>query len=292
MKIAVVINPRSGRRGHREDAPGVRVELARTLLHARGEHAEIAVTNGRGHAGELAQQLADAGTDVVVAWGGDGTVNEVAGPLIGSPTALGVVPAGSGDGLARSLGLPLEPDAALRVAFSGRTRAMDVGYLGERHFLNIGGIGFDADIAAAFNARRTRGLAGYLSVGLSRVWSYRPEACHIGFDGHTLEGPRFLVAFANGSQYGNGLLLSADADPFDGRLNLVVVDAGSSLRQLWRGRRLWWFARAPAAGVQRHVLQQATVSGDRLLCHVDGETFTASGRIDVKVAPAALRVKQ
>jgi YegS/Rv2252/BmrU family lipid kinase len=290
MKIAVVINPRSGRRGHREDAPGVRVELARTLLHARGEHAEIVLTNARGHAGELAQQFAAAGMDVVVAWGGDGTVNEVAGPLIGSPTALGVVPAGSGDGLARSLGLPLAPADALRVAFGGRTRAMDVGYLGERHFLNIGGIGFDADIAAAFNARRTRGLGGYLSVGLSRVWSYRPEPCRIEFDGHTLDGPRFLVAFANGSQYGNGLVLSADADPYDGRLNLVVVDAGGPLRQLWRGRRLSVVPRAPAAGVHRYVIQAATLSGDRLLCHVDGETFTASGRLDVSVSRAALLV--
>lgn len=227
----------------------------------------------------------------MVAWGGDGTVNEVAGPLIGTRTALAVIPSGSGDGLAKGLGLPLTPDAALRTAIDGPDAAIDVGYLGERHFLNMAGIGFDAAVATAFNQRKTRGGLAYLTGSVGAVWSYPTERYRVQFDGQTREGELFLIAFANGRQYGNGIVLAADADPRDGLLDLVLVDGGAAWRQIWRSRRLFIGRNKPTAGLQRARVRTAAVSGERLICHVDGETFEASGTLAVRVAPRALRVR-
>src|SRR6185436_3483978 len=138
---------------------------------AAGVDGEVLLTRARGHGAEIAAGLAGR-VERVVAWGGDGTINEIAGPLIQSSSALGIVPAGSGDGLARGLGLRRDTETALRTALSAPAMAIDVGFLGGRHFLNIAGVGFDADVARTFNQRAKRGGLGYASVSLKRVWSY------------------------------------------------------------------------------------------------------------------------
>ena len=106
-----------------------------------------------------------------------------------------------------------------------------------------------------------------------------------------MEGPRFLVAFANGRQYGNGLVLAPAADPRDGLLDAVIVDSGTPFRQLWRARRMGIRRHAPAQGLHRFKVQSASVSGPTLACHVDGETFQASGTLNVRLEPRRLLVK-
>jgi diacylglycerol kinase (ATP) len=288
--VGVIINPRSGRAGHRTETGEARAAIARRILSERGRRGEVVLTRGRGHGAELAAAFAASGARVVIAWGGDGTINEVSGPLIGTSTALGVVRSGSGNGLARSLGVPREPAAALRAALEGAPAPFDVGYLGHRHFLNVAGIGFDAHVGAAFNARSKRGLFGYVTGTLAAVWNYRAQRYTLSFGDRTSDGRFFLVAFANGPQYGGNLVLAADADPQDGWLETVVMNDGSPFAQLWRTRRLRLGVRRPAAGLVRDRVQAATVSGSHLVCHVDGEVFEAARTVDVRVASAALRV--
>jgi diacylglycerol kinase family enzyme len=271
--------------------PGAeRIAFARRLAARRDPAIDVVATTGAGHAAELARDWASRGYDRVVAWGGDGTINEAAGPLVGSGVSLGIVPAGSGDGLARGLGLQRPADAALTVALTRPARPVDVGMLGGRHFLNIGGIGFDAAVAAVFNARSKRGQAGYVYDSLTGVWSYRCRAYTVEFDGERLEGPRFLIAFANCREYGNGIVLVPNADPSDGQLDLALVAGGPALRQFWRARRLRWRPLAPAEGVRRARITAASVTGDVLQCHVDGQTFDATGRLDVRVRPGAILI--
>jgi diacylglycerol kinase family enzyme len=204
---------------------------------------------------------------------------------------LAIVPAGSGDGLARGLGLPAQARAALAAAAGGaNVRAIDVGFLGDRHFVNIAGVGFDAVVAAGFNASGRRGALSYAAQALSSVWSYRCESYRVALDGLQSAGPHFVVAFGNGRQYGNGLVIAPDADPFDGRLNAVVVDGGGALAQLWRARRLFLRPLSPARGVRRAAIRAGSVEGASLSCHVDGEPFTASGTLAVRVAHGALRL--
>ena len=291
LRGAIIINPRSGRTGHQRDCADERVAIARRVVPAGDPSIEIALTQAAGHATILARSFLAAGAEVIVAWGGDGTINEVAGSLLATPAALGIVAAGSGDGVARSLGLPIAPEPALRIALGPSAAAIDVGYLGDRHFLNVAGIGFDAEVGARFNQRAIRGAAGYFAVGLSAVWSYRPESYVINLDGRSMEGPRFLVAFANGRQYGNGLVLAPAADPRDGLLDAVIVDSGTPFRQLWRARRMGIRRHAPAQGLHRFRVQAASVSGLTLACHVDGETFQTSGTLNVRLEPRRLLVK-
>jgi len=296
MRVAVIINPVSGRRRRRSSDATDRAELARLVL-ARvacesGVDPDIAidVTRAPGHAAELARDHVARGIGLVVAWGGDGTVHEVAGPLIGSSTALAIVPSGSGDGLARGLGLPRRPEQALRLALTGPIGSMDTGRIGDRHFLNIAGVGFDAAVGAAFNQSARRGVGAYVRGALAGVWTYRPEAYRLVFDGVERAGRCFVIVFANGPQYGNGLCIAPDADPADGRLNLVLVADGSAWRQVWRARRLGVRRLARAEGVHRQLVETASVEGDRLVCHVDGETFETSGRLKVGVRPASLTI--
>lgn len=290
MRVGVIINPISGGTGVRARTGERRSRLAHAAMREAGVDGDVVLTAARGHASELARSFVARAFDRVVAWGGDGTANEVAGPLLRTGIVLGIVPSGSGDGLARSLGLSRRPEAALRLALSGEAGAIDAGVLGGRHFLNIGGVGFDAAVACAFNARRKRGALGYVTGSLTAVFFYECDSYRIEIGDEILTGSRFVVAFANGRQYGNGIVLAPDADPTDGWLNAVVVAGGSAIRQLWRARRLAFAPLRPAEGVRRLRVQRARISGPRLLCHVDGEFFEASGELDVSVMPRALQV--
>ena len=292
MSVGIIVNPFSG--GSKAPLPKGTARLAtvRGLAERTGETIEVASTGGPGHAAELASDFVSRGFTRVVVCGGDGTINEACGPLIGTGVVLGIVPSGSGDGLARGLGLFQPPIAALDHAIRRPGRAIDVGFLGDRHFLNIAGVGFDASVAATFNRRSKRGHSGYLLDSLLGVWGYKSG--HYAVTTHNSqvtthnsteesEGPKFVVAFANCREYGNGLVLVPNADPTDGLLDLVMVAGGSTFRQFWRARRLSFRRLAPAEGVRRGRITSASITGDRLECHVDGQPYETSGTLNVRV---------
>jgi YegS/Rv2252/BmrU family lipid kinase len=287
MSIGVVINPTSGRsRG----TAAYRETLVRTVAAHLRVDAEVRLTERGGHAAELTKLFLDSGCRRVVVWGGDGTANEAAGPILEHRAELGIVPGGSGDGLARSLGLGLSPERALEVALTAPTAGVDVGYLGSRHFLNIGGIGFDGAVAMAFNRRNKRGLRGYVLQLFTKVWTYEARRYRLDLEGAETDQDRFLIAFANGREYGNRMVLAPAADPRDGWLDVVLVDAGGPIRQLWRARRLALGHGRPAQGVSWGRCRGAVIDGQHLVCHVDGEAFEASGPLEVRIDPAAIQI--
>ena len=146
LRVAVVINPTAGVRSTLDHA-GRRAELAMDLLLAEGVDPAVHITERRGHAHELALAAVEHGAGVVAAWGGDGTVNEVATALAGTSTALAVVPSGSGNGLARMLGIPADPARAIHRFLHGSDRRIDLGVIDGRVFVNVAGVGFDAHVA-------------------------------------------------------------------------------------------------------------------------------------------------
>lgn len=295
MRVGIVINPISGRRGSRPGEPARRRAFTESRAAAAGITATVVMTEGPGHARILSQTFVEQGCDTVIAMGGDGTVNEVAQALAGTPTALGILPCGSGDGLARGLRLPASADAAMDIALSSSFTAIDVGTANDRIFLNIAGVGFDAAVARAFAGRSKRGAVGYVKSGVSLAWTYAAAhyevTWHTGADEEAREGRKFLVAFANASTYGNGAVLAPAASFQDGVLDVVLVDAGGPLQQFWRGRRLFWRSGSPAQGLERSRATRATVHGSALVCHVDGEVFEVSGALEIGVRPGALRVR-
>jgi diacylglycerol kinase family enzyme len=288
MRVAVIINPISG--GRRRAAAIDRRQFANAWLAARSITGQVELTTHHGHAIELARTCVHDGCHRVVAWGGDGTANEVAGPLIGTNVVFGLVPAGSGDGLARGLGLPSDPAAALDLAVGDSVLPLDVGWLGDRHFLNVAGFGFDAAVAQAFQDGAGRGFAGYLLAGMSCLWSYRNATYELDLDGDVSRDERFLVAFSNGSQYGNDFVLAADGNPFDGWLDAVVIGRGSILQQIWRGRSFLLKKVLRAKGVLRRRVRRAIVSGTDLRAHVDGEPFRPASPVSIRVEAAAIRL--
>jgi YegS/Rv2252/BmrU family lipid kinase len=290
MNAAIIINPIAGTGP--TDA-GARVDLARRALADARLEGEVVVTERHGHGRVVAADLARRGFDPVVAWGGDGTINEVGSALVGTAAALGIVPYGSGNGLSRELGLSRRPAEALRAALTGRPRPFDVGELAGRHFLNIGGVSFDAEVARRYNERPPgrRGIWPYVSVTLGALRGYVPDDYRVLLDGVPHDGRYFLAVFANSPQFGSRVRIAPGARPDDGWLDAVLVDHRSMLGQIWRARyALTDVRRAP--GLVCRPFREATIEGtSRLRCQVDGEVFTAGERVEVKVHPGAIRLR-
>jgi diacylglycerol kinase (ATP) len=295
MHVGIVINPISGSRGRRPGEADRRRAFTQSRARAAGIDATVVMTERRGHARELAQGFVAAGCDGVIAMGGDGTVNEVAQALVGTTTPLAILPCGSGDGFARGLGVTTDLERSMQIALTATRVAVDVGYAGDRLFLNIAGIGFDAAVAHQFATRTKRGVIGYVSAGLGLVWTYNAPDYDLTWDaGHgeeRLQGSRFQMSFANSSAYGNGAVLAPDASLRDGLLDMVLVNPGSPIQQTWRARRLFWNHRRAVNGIERFRVVRATVRGESLVGHVDGEPFEASGSLEIRVRPQALMVR-
>ena len=292
MGAAVVINPAAGRRSR--IPPSDRVRLAARILGARGVDADVRLTERPGHACELAREALDAGAEIVVAWGGDGTVNEVGRMLLGSSAALGIVPVGSGNGLARALGIPGDPAAALVHALDRPARPIDAGEIDGHVFLNVAGVGLDAAVAHAFaHAAGPRGFRQYIAIGVRGLLTYRAPACRVESDGTERACRPLLLTIANGPQWGNGARIAPDARLDDGLLDLVVVEPPSRMRAMLQAPRLFTGTIARAAGVSRVRVAAARISGDPpILFHADGEPMVSTTPvIDVRVLPAALRVR-
>lgn len=293
--VFVIVNPKSGRGGGDLASRGARRSaLARRVLDEAGVGARIEVTTHQGHARALAAEAVAAGASLVLVWGGDGTVNEVAGALAYGPVPLGIVPAGSGNGLAAALGLDRRPEHAIHAAIGGRDRTIDAGELDGRLFFNLMGVGFDAHVAAVFNARGLRrGLPAYVFTTLSELLRYAPRTYHIRLDGDTLERRALMVVVANGTQYGNGARVAPDARLDDGELDLVVVDARTPWQDLARVRYLFDGTAARRPGIMHRRVRRATIAAveGTLAYHVDGECHERAGTLDVHVRPAALKVR-
>ena len=293
MRAAVIVNPISGAHG-RPDAGRRRAELANAVLGGAGVAAEVHVTDAPGHAFDLARAAVGRGASVVFAWGGDGTVNEVGRALAFGPAALAVVPAGSGNGLARELGVPRDPVAALRAGLAGTERLIDAGELGERLFFNVAGIGFDARVAARFNARarRRRGPLPYFLIGIAEIFRYRPAEYWLSVDGETSSCRALLLVCANSRRYGGDVLIAPRARLDDGRLDLVMVAPRGSLRVLWDARRIFngSLGRAPGVAMRSFSRLEVSAAGP-LPVHVDGEPADGGPILVARVHPRALRVR-
>src|SRR2546425_9647991 len=174
MSVTIIINPISG--GLRLEEARARVELAADVVEAHDELADVFVTERRGHAREIAKSALVRGARLVLAWGGDGTINEVASSLAFQEVPLGIIPSGSGNGLARELGVDFNPARAIADALGAEPRTIDLGEVNDRLFVNVAGVGFDAYVAAEFDKRGSdrRGLVGYLGVTARALVSYRP----------------------------------------------------------------------------------------------------------------------
>lgn len=218
MKIFLIINKYAG---HQNGADVLDVVVS--YLKKRGCSVEFSFTNHPGHATELASNAIADSYDLVVAVGGDGTVNEVAQGLIGTETPMGIIPMGSGNGLARELGISMNLLKSARTLIEGKNLKLDVCKLNDQRFLCTSGIGFDALVAHKMSTASSRGFLKYVQLVVQESIFYKPLDVRIKIDGVLLEKPVFLITFANASQFGNNAFIAPAASMTDGLIDVVVV---------------------------------------------------------------------
>jgi diacylglycerol kinase (ATP) len=290
MKTRFIFNPWSGRNRRR---PRLASDL-QAFIAAHHLDAALVCTECPGHATDLARTALADGCERVVAVGGDGTMNEIAQALVGSPAALALVPCGSGNGLALHLGLPTQPRRALELLAdaTARVAAVDTGVANGHPFFNAMGLGFDAEISRRFNLLTRRGLPAYARTGLAAFLRHHPEQVTISDGNGTRETlDAFIVAVANSDQYGNHARVAPGARVDDGLLDLVAVrpprlfGAMPLVARLFLGTfhhsPLVW--RLPGS----HFVIERPAPG---LIHTDGETHSTAAVVEVDVRPRSLRL--
>lgn len=293
MNVAAIINPISGA-GADTEAAERRVTFLTRELARRGLEASIHLTERAGHAYELAAAAAHDGAELVLVWGGDGTANECGAALMGSQSVLGLIPAGSGNGLAAALGSQRDPGRALAAALDGTLRRIDAGVIEGRPFFNIAGIGIDARIAKLFNARArgSRGRWPYVAIGVREGCRYCGDDYEITLDGESMRLRALLIAFANGREYGMGARIASDARLDDGLLDAAIVEDRSVLARFWHARHLTTGKIHLAPRIHTRRIRHALVRGQGPLeYHVDGEPGIAGDRVEVEIRPAALLIR-
>jgi diacylglycerol kinase (ATP) len=300
VKAIVIINPIAGK--GRTRTIGACVDLARSTLGAHGYDADVRVTGGPKDAYRFSSEAASGGADLVIAWGGDGTVNGGATGVAGSGIPFAIVPGGSGNGLARDLQIPFNPAAALTLAATGATRAIDAGDLHGSLFFNVAGIGFDARIAdrlAQPGARR--GLVGYVIATMGELRVYRPGtySIHNAFDvdgkshmADIIDRPALFVALANSRQYGSGATIAPKALLDDGMIEIVVVEPQSGFSIMRQVPAFFRGTLVEGPGLlMRSASSMEISSADPIVFHVDGEPRTGPNRISLRTRRGHLLVR-
>lgn len=218
-KAVFVINLNSGT-SSKAAIPGL---IENTIDKEKFDY-EIVVTQYAGHASEIASRAKDEGKDIVVAVGGDGTVNEVARAIVHSGTALGIIPCGSGNGLARHLLLPMNVKKAIEVLNECEIRALDYGIINGYPFFCTCGMGFDAFVSQKFAEAGKRGPITYVENVLREGLKYQPETYILQDENGTRKYKAFLISCANASQYGNNAYIAPQASMSDGLMDVIIME--------------------------------------------------------------------
>ena len=266
-----------------------------------GWEASLEPTTAPGHATELARGGATSGLDAVVACGGDGTVNEVANGLAGSPTALAVVRGGTANVWAKEARLPHDPAAAVRLLAEGETRTIDLGRASaiggsasggaDRYFLLMAGVGLDAAVVREVSSslKRRFGAASYLLYGIRRALRYPSVDADLLVDGAPLTSPLYWLLLGNTRNYAGLLNITHLAKADDGRLDMALLPKGGLLRLAWLAPWVLLGRHHGRGGIRYRTLETLEVRTPGLPVQIDGEYLTETP-LRFEVAPAALRV--
>jgi len=287
LKVRFIFNPHSG--SNRRN-PHLRDKAAEFIAHC-GWDGRVVSTERPRHATELARAAVDEGCDLVVAIGGDGTMNEVASALVNTPATFGLIPCGSGNGLGRHLGIPRAGRGAFRALHDGAVTVIDAGKVNQHLFFCAAGTGFEALIAERFAMLTSRGFAGYLRESARAWWSYRPERYTIHHAGGTEALEAFTLAIANSSQYGNNAYIAPDASVADGRLDVVAVPHVNIFRAVPLAVRLFHGSINRVPDVRHFQGSEFVIERAKPgWMHTDGEPRAETSRLEVSVLPHSLRV--
>jgi len=285
-KITVIINPVSGTTSKKRIP-----DLLDQYIPSDQFKKQFFFTEYKGHAFELACNAVKEKADYVIAVGGDGTVNEVARALIESSSVLGIVPMGSGNGLARDLAIPMDSRKALEVILERKIRTIDYCKANNRIFFCTCGVGFDASVSEHFAKGKRRGPLSYMRSVLTEYLRFKPDTYEIVFENEVLSKKAFLVTCANASQYGNNAYIAPQADMNDGMMDVAILSPFSPLdvgylliqmftKQITKNRKLQYY-RSKKLSLRRKKPG---------IVHIDGEPVFMGDVISLEVYPSGLNV--
>lgn len=285
-RIIFVVNPISGTQSKK-----VVLNLLETKIDKEKYEFEIIKTERAGHAIEIAARAASEGVDMVVAIGGDGTINEIARSLIHTDTALGIIPCGSGNGLARHLQIPLDAKGAIEVINKGFIDCIDYGRINEHMFFCTCGVGFDAFVSLKFSKSGKRGLLTYLENTLHESLNYEPDTYEIESEDGNMRYKAFLIACANASQYGNNAYIAPQASLNDGLMDVTILEPFTVLDVPTLAFQLFNRTIDQNSRIKTFKCKQVHIRRSKKgVLHYDGDPVMSGENIDVEIIEGGLKV--
>jgi diacylglycerol kinase (ATP) len=285
-KVRFIINPISG--------IGKQKRIRKLIDYnadLAGIDIDIAYTEAAGHATELARAAAQAGYDAVIAVGGDGSINEVARGLVGTNTAIGIIPAGSGNGFAHFIGIPFRTSSAIKTIAKMKVKQVDTATINDEFFVSVAGVGFDAFVADKFSRSKKRGLIAYSRIIIREYMLFRPKRFKIYVNNRVLRKRAFMITFANSNQFGFNAKISPKASVTDGLIDVCVLHkppvylAVFVILFAFMGlTHLTPFLEVYKAKEVRMIQRK------NFIAHIDGDQITLSKQLIVKVNPLSLKV--
>lgn len=289
MHLRLIVNPISGTRsGNARQNLSVQLE---NRLRELGFDVDTCFTTCRGDATRLAREAVASGCDGVLACGGDGTVNETARAMIDAPIPMGIIPAGSGNGLARHISIPMNPLDAVDIIAARHIVDCDFGAVNNRPFFCTFGVGFDAAVSDRFAAAKTRGKFTYIRSAIEEFASYNPNLYTIDINGKIIEREAFLIAVCNASQWGNNAYIAPNASITDGLLDIIVVNKASKLRTVLLAFDLMAGLIADNSIIETFRVKKTRITRrDHGPSHIDGEPADLGVDLDIACNPGRLKL--
>jgi diacylglycerol kinase (ATP) len=284
--LVFIVNPKSGVQREKDMLAAIEKKLDKEQFSFEIQHTEYAK-----HGIDLAKAAAEKGVYAVVAVGGDGSVNDIVTGLVGTNTVLAIIPKGSGNGMARTLHIPIDDEAAVELINKEKVVHMDVGFANNRVFISNAGVCFDALIARKFAKSTRRGLMMYSWLVTKHLWTYRCWDWKITIDGKNVDERAFLISVANGEQFGYNFKIAPGADWQDGLLELVVIRRFPKILGGLLSLRLNRGTILSSRYVKHYKGQDIIVSHPELrLIQTDGDAHSCANEIHFRLEKGAQKV--
>ena len=285
-QILFIVNPISGI-GRQK---GVE-QLIESRLDKSKFNASVAYTDAPGHASEISGRAAAEGVHIVVAVGGDGTVNETAAGLVGTSTALAILPAGSGNGLARHLKIPMNIKSAIDIINREHLLKIDTATINDQLFVNVAGVGFDAAVAKKFAVAGKRGFSTYLRITTSSYKNYEPKQYTLVIDGQVIKRRALLISFANSSQFGNNTSIDPSASINDGYIDVCIVGKMPYWKTFFLGPLLFLKKFDQTRYIEIIRAKEVVLKRKKgKSIHLDGDPKTMGKELVMRINPLSLNV--
>lgn len=284
--LLFLINPISGGKSKKKIVPAIQQYLDTSAFNY-----EIVMTAYPGHASEILQERKDT-EETIIAVGGDGSINEIAKVLAGTSKAMGIIPQGSGNGLARHLGISLNPVKAIQQLNTSVKRAIDTAYVNGHFFVSIAGVGFDSLIAQKFTSSKSRGFLGYAGLVFREYFKYKPTQYQLILDGKPIKRNAALISFANSNQFGYNTRIAPAASLEDGLLDVCIMRK-PSFYQLPGTFFKVWTGKSDQSAYLEIIRAKSIILQDNnyTFANIDGESVEVGEKLVIDVNPASLHIK-